>query len=64
MKFGLFFLNLMNSKRSSDQVIEEMLDTAHYVDHLKFDTLAVYENHFSNNGVVGAPLTVAGFYLV
>ncbi|CAH6794090.1 Alkanal monooxygenase beta chain [Vibrio chagasii] len=63
MKFGLFFLNFLNSKQSSDQVIEEMLDTAHYADQLSFDTVAVYENHFSNYGAVGAPLTVAGFLL-
>ncbi|AUI88422.1 alkane 1-monooxygenase [Vibrio azureus] len=63
MKFGLFFLNFINSQRSSELVLEEMLDTVNYVDKLHFDTVAVAENHFNNHGAVGAPLTVAGFLL-
>ncbi|NKC13055.1 MAG: LLM class flavin-dependent oxidoreductase [Gammaproteobacteria bacterium] len=63
MKFGLFFLNLLGQDESSEQILERMLDTAQYADQSHFDQFAVYENHFSTNGVVGAPITVAGYLL-
>ena len=37
MKFGLFFLNFINSQRSSELVLEEMLDTVNYVQRFRHE---------------------------
>ncbi|KFA44249.1 luciferase-like monooxygenase family protein [Staphylococcus aureus] len=63
MKFGLFFLNFINSTTVQEQSIVRMQEITEYVDKLNFEQILVYENHFSDNGVVGAPLTVSGFLL-
>ncbi|WP_118987266.1 luciferase subunit beta [Photorhabdus sp. CRCIA-P01] len=63
MKFGLFFLNFINSKTVQEQSIVRMREITEYVDKLNFEQILVYENHFSGNGVVGAPLTVSSFLL-
>ncbi|MQL47436.1 LLM class flavin-dependent oxidoreductase [Photorhabdus khanii] len=63
MKFGLFFLNFINSTMVQEQSIARMQEITEYVDKLNFEQILLYENHFSGNGIVGAPLTVSGFLL-
>nr|AFJ93057.1 luciferase beta subunit [Candidatus Photodesmus blepharus] len=63
MKFGLFFQNFLTENQSSEVVLDRMIEIATYVDELNFEQISVYENHFSPNGIVGAPLTVSGFLL-
>ncbi|NHB91001.1 alkanal monooxygenase [Photorhabdus cinerea] len=63
MKFGLFFLNFINSTTVQEQSIARMQEITEYVDKLNFEQVLVCENHFSENGIVGAPLTVSGFLL-
>ncbi|KAB2825774.1 alkanal monooxygenase [Aliivibrio finisterrensis] len=65
MKFGLFFLNFQNNNATSEDVLDNMVNTVSFIDSKKyhFDTVFVNEHHFSTNGIVGAPITAAGFLL-
>lgn len=46
MKFGLFFLNFINSTTVQEQSIVRMQEITEYVDKLNFEQILVYENHF------------------
>lgn len=63
MKFGLFFLNFLHSGQSCTEIFDAMTDSVNYAEKGHFDRLFIYENHFSDHGIVGAPLTVASFLL-
>ncbi|AZN36198.1 luciferase subunit beta [Iodobacter ciconiae] len=65
MKFGLFFLNFQNDDSTSEDILDNMVNTVSLIDSKEyhFDTVFVNEHHFSKNGIVGAPITAAGFLL-
>ncbi|GEK12285.1 luciferase subunit beta [Aliivibrio fischeri] len=65
MKFGLFFLNFQKDGTTSEETLDNMVKTVTLIDSTKyhFNTAFVNEHHFSKNGIVGAPITAAGFLL-
>lgn len=65
MNFGLFFLNFQPENTSSETVLDNMINTVSLVDkdYKNFTTVLVNEHHFTKNGIVGAPMTAAGFLL-
>lgn len=65
MKFGLFFLNFQKDGITSEETLDNMVKTVTLIDSTKyhFNTAFVNEHHFSKNGIVGAPITAAGFLL-
>lgn len=65
MKFGLFFLNFQNNDATSEDTLDNMVNTVSLIDSKEyhFDTVFVNEHHFSKNGIVGSPITAAGFLL-
>jgi len=65
MNFGLFFLNFQPENTSSETVLDNMANTVSLVDkdYYNFTTVLINEHHFSKNGIVGAPMTAAGFLL-
>ena len=65
MKFGLFFLNFQSNGSTSEETLVNMINTIALVDSYDyhFDTVFINEHHFSLNGIVGAPITAAGFLL-
>ncbi|WP_122032578.1 alkanal monooxygenase [Aliivibrio sp. EL58] len=65
MKFGLFFLNFQVDGSTSEETLDNMINTVTLIDSEKyhFDTVFVHEHHFSKNGIIGAPITAAGFLL-
>lgn len=65
MKFGLFFLNFQLDGMTSEETLDNMVNTVSLVDseEYHFDTVFIYEHHFSKNGIIGSPITAAGFLL-
>ncbi|MUK92656.1 LLM class flavin-dependent oxidoreductase [Aliivibrio fischeri] len=65
MKFGLFFLNFQKDGTTSEETLDNMINTVTLIDSTKyhFNTAFVNEHHFSKNGIVGSPITAAGFLL-
>nr|ACS35648.1 beta subunit luciferase [Aliivibrio fischeri]ACS35650.1 beta subunit luciferase [Aliivibrio fischeri] len=65
MNFGLFFLNFQKNGMTSEETLNCMVDTVTLIDFddYHFDSAFVCEHHFSPNGIVGAPITAAGFLL-
>ncbi len=65
MKFGLFFLNFQVDGSTSEETLDNMINTVTLIDseEYHFDIVFVHEHHFSKNGIIGAPITAAGFLL-
>nr|ACS35696.1 beta subunit luciferase [Aliivibrio fischeri]ACS35704.1 beta subunit luciferase [Aliivibrio fischeri] len=65
MKFGLFFLNFQKDGTTSEETLDNMVKTVTLIDSTEyhFNTAFVNEHHFSKNGIVGSPITAAGFLL-
>lgn len=65
MKFGLFFLNFQLDGMTSENTLDNMVSTVSLIDsdEYNFDSVFIYEHHFSKNGIVGSPITAAGFLL-
>ncbi len=65
MNFGLFFLNFQAKNASSETVLNNMINTVSFIERegYHFSRVFVNEHHFSKNGIVGAPMTVASFLL-
>ncbi|ACA87898.1 luciferase subunit beta [Shewanella woodyi] len=65
MKFGLFFLNIQVDESSAEETLDNMVKTVTLIDsdEYYFDKVLINEHHFSKNGIIGAPITAAGFLL-
>nr|ACS35776.1 beta subunit luciferase [Aliivibrio fischeri]ACS35780.1 beta subunit luciferase [Aliivibrio fischeri] len=65
MKFGLFFLNFQKDGTTSEETLDNMIKMVTLIDspEYHFNTAFVNEHHFSKNGIVGSPITAAGFLL-
>jgi alkanal monooxygenase beta chain len=65
MKFGLFFLNFQLDGMTSENTLDNMVSMVSLVDadEYHFDTVLIYEHHFSKSGIIASPITAAGFLL-